>query len=359
MKIRAALVSMRFWVLAIAGLVVLLLVYYVIADRKTPYTSNAYLQAFVVQIAPQVSNPVVEVLVENGSQVQAGDALYRIDPRLYQSEVDRLRAALVEAQASFEQLQSQLTALKAIVKERQANVHLAQQTYERIAALAKQNATAQQRLDDATEKLHADTALLNNAKAEEARLERRLGAMIDGEPAMVREAKAQLAAAELKLSFTTVAAPVDGIVDNLQLRTGTYVKAGQAVMTLVDTTRWWVVANYRENALSVIRPEQPAELSFMMYPGVVFSAQVESIGWGVGQGQGEASGDLPLVENPKAWLNVSQRFQVRLKPGNLGPDRPLRVGATARVVIFTEPESLFDPIARWLMRFASYLDYIY
>ena len=130
-------------------------------------------------------------------------------------------------------------------------------------------------------------------------------------------------------------------------------------MTLVDTTRWWVVANYQENALSVIRSGQTAELSFLMYPGEVFTGKVESIGWGVGQGQGEASGDLPLVENPKAWLNLSQRFQVRLQPGDLGPERPLRVGATARVVIFTDADSFFNPIARWLMRIASNLDFIY
>lgn len=356
--------SIRLWVLAFAGVILLLFAYYVAADRITPYTGNAYLQAFVVQVAPQVENPVVEVLVENGSQVKAGDALYRLDDRRYKQEVARLNATLVEAQATFEELKSQLDALKATVKERQANVTLAEKTYKRTAALVKQQATAQQRLDDATDKLHADTALLNNAKAEEARLEQQLGAVIDGEPAIVREVKAKLAEAQLMLSFTTVVAPVDGIVDNLQLRAGTYVKVGQPVMTLVDTTRWWVVANYQENALSVIQPGQPADLSFIMYPGEVFSGKVQSIGWGVGEGQGLASGELPVVENPKAWLNLSQRFQVRLTPDDLPPNalgtaRPFRVGASVRAVIFTEQDSLFNPVARWLIRTASYLDYIY
>ena len=349
----------RFWVLALVGLIVVLLVYYVAADRVTPYTSDAYVQAFVIQIAPQVKGRVVKVYVENGSQVTQGDPLYQIDPRPFRHEVDRLRALLVQTEALIKQLESSLDAQKQIIKERQANLHLAQRTFERINILAQDNFAAQQRVDEVTDDLRSKTALLGEAKAERERLERQLDAMIDGDHAEVRQVKAELANAELLLSETTVYAPVDGIVDNVQLRVGTYIHVGEAVLSFVDTTRWWIVANYQENALSVIRPGQRVALSYFMYPGEIFSGQVESVGWGVGQGQGLATGVLPVIENPAAWIALSQRFQVRIKPGALGSERPFRVGASVRVVVYTEDSGLMNGIADVLMWIGSKQDFIY
>ncbi|MEM7227117.1 MAG: HlyD family secretion protein [Pseudomonadota bacterium] len=358
-KLSEAFSSIRFWVLATVGVIVLLLVYYVAADRYTPYTSDAYVQAFVIQIAPQINGPVTKVYVENGSQVEKGDPLYTIDPRPFRHEVDRLRALLVQAEAEIRQIESSLEAQKQIIEERKANVHLSQRTFDRIEKLAADSFAAQQRLDEATDDLRSNTALLSEAKAEQLRLEQRLDAMIDDDHAEVKQVKAKLANAELALGWTTVAAPVDGIVDNVQLRVGTYVNVGEAVLSFVDTTRWWIVANFQENALSVIRPDQRVGLSYFMYPGESFSGTVESIGWGVGQGQGLASGVLPVIENPTAWISLSQRFQVRIEPGQMPADRPLRVGASVRAVVYTQERGLMNGIADGLMWIAGKLDYIY
>lgn len=351
--------SIRFWILAAIGLVIFLLAYYVVADRITPFTSDAYVQAFVVQIAPQVNGPVIKVYVDNGSIVKQGDPLFEIDPRPFQHRVDNLRALLVQTEASIKQIESQLEAQLQIIKEREADVHLAQKSYDRISKLAADSFAAQQRLDEATDDLRSRTALHNKAKVERTRLEQRLDAIIDDEHAEVKQVKADLANAELKLSETTVYAPVDGIVDNVQLRVGTYIHIGEAVLSFVDTTRWWIVANYQENALSVIQPGQKVGLSYFMYPGEIYSGTVESIGWGVGQGQGLATGVLPVIENPVAWIALSQRFQVRIKPNDLGPDRPLRIGASVRTVVFTKDSGVMAGLARFWLWVSSKLDFIY
>lgn len=357
--LRNRLSSIRFWVLATIGVIILLLIYYVAADRVTPYTDDAYVQAYVVQIAPQVKGPVVKVYVENGSRVKQGDPLYQIDPRPYQYEVDRLRALLVQTEAEIRQIESSLDGQKEIIKEHQANVHLSQKTYDRINKLAHESFAAQQKLDDATEKLRSNTALLKEAEAVRIRLERRLDAMIGDDHAEVKQVKANLANAELMLSETTVYAPVDGIVDNVQLRVGTYIDVGQAVMSFVDTTHWWVIANYQENALSVIRTGQRAVVSYAMYPGELYSGEVESVGWGVGQGQGIATGILPVIENPSAWIPLAQRFQVRINPEEMPADRPLRVGASVRTVVYTAEGGLMNGLAYVLMWIAGKLDFIY
>ena len=351
--------SLQAWVLAAAGLIVLLFVYYVAADRATPFTTDAYAQALVIQVAPRVEGQVTALHVANGSRVKQGDPLFEIDPRPFRYEVQRLEAKLVETKFAIKQLESALAAQKSLIKERRADLHYAQQTHDRIAGLAPEGAASQQKLDEATDQLSARRALLSRAQAEAEKLENQLAAKIGDDHASVKQVEAELAQAKLRLAWSTVKAPSDGRVDDLQLSVGTYIDAGTAVLSFVDTRRWWVVANYQENALSVIRPGQDVALSFFMYPGSLVHGRVESVGWGVSQGQGVPSGSLPEIDNPTAWIARSQRFQVRIAVDDMGPDLPLRVGATARVVVFAQPGGLMNVPARFWLWVGSQLDYIY
>ena len=285
---RRGLTSIRFWVLLAFAAIVLLTAYYVVSDRVTPMTRDAYVQAFVIPVAPLVSGEVAEVLVENGTQVRKGDALFRIEPRGFQLELDRLQAKLDQAKAQ------------------------------------------------------SDAA--GNQAAKEAG---------------IRQLEAELSAAEMKLSQTTVIAATDGIVDNMQLHAGAYTAFGEPVMTLVDASRWWIVANFEENALSVIRDGQTVEFALYVLPGKVFEGKVESVGWGVERGQGIASGSLPQIENPSDWISFSQRFQVRVAPMGALAQQPMRVGATARVVVYAEESGFMAGIAGSLMRLSAYSDYLY
>lgn len=287
--LRRGVTTIRFWVTLAFCLIVLLVVYYVSTDRITPMTRDAYVQAFVIQVAPLVSGEVTEVFVENGSAVKKGDPLFRIDPRSFQFEVDRL-------QAKLDQLRLEL---------------------------GQQDGTP------------------------------------DNQHAGMRQIKAELAKASLSLMQTTVMASNDGIIDNMQLHAGAYAAVGHAVMTLVDSGRWWIVANYEENALSVIQKGQNVEFGLYMFPGQVFDGSVESIGWGVERGQGFATGNLPKIDNPSRWISFSQRFQVRIAPSGPIAQQPLRVGATARVVVFSSDGGVMNALARLLMRLSAATDYLY
>src|SRR5262245_35525016 len=114
--------------------------------------------------------------------------------------------------------------------------------------------------------------------------------------------KAQLAEARLNLSYTRVYAPCDGLITDLQLREGAYTHIGRAAMTLIDTSRWLVVGNFRENTLVRVREGQQAAIAFRGVPGRVVEARVVSVGWGVSQGQGVPSGQLPDVKVPASWV---------------------------------------------------------
>ena len=117
------------------------------------------------------------------------------------------------------------------------------------------------------------------------------------------------------------------------------------------------MANFRESTLEHIRPGQPVGIACKTYPGRIFSGTVQSIGWGVDEGQGVPSGKLPQVKNPQELLPSAQRFQVRLVLDN--PDEvPLRVGATAAVTVYTDPDFVLNPLAEFWQRIESWLYYL-
>ena len=92
LKIGKLTYTAKFWVIFIVSLIVLLIAYYILLDRYTPYTSDAYVQAYVLQVAPQVDGQVIEVYVKNNEYVGKGQKLFSLDPRPYEYQVQQLRA---------------------------------------------------------------------------------------------------------------------------------------------------------------------------------------------------------------------------------------------------------------------------
>jgi multidrug resistance efflux pump len=349
--------SVRFWVLAIVILLALLVLYYALAEIYTPFTTEAYAQAYVVQVAPQVAEKVVRVHVSEGSRVKTGDLLFELDPALFEQKVAALEAKLVETQHQVQQLDAELAAAKADHERLMADADYAGAVHRQEQAIYKTESTTERRYLEAVQKKKASEAAVRQSENNVHRIEDALSARVSGENAMVAQVKAELAAARLSLSYTRVKAPCDGLITDLQLREGAYVHTGQPAMTLIDTSRWLVVANFRENSLGRLREGQPALIAFRGLPGRLFSATVSSVGWGVSQGQGVPSGQLPDVKIPTSWVPPAQRFQVRLTlddPGSV----PLRVGMTGSVAVYTEPKGRLNEITRLWHKVIAWLYYL-
>jgi multidrug resistance efflux pump len=343
---RKVLRSARAWVVAVLLLVAALIVYYALSDRYTPLTTDAYLQAHVVQIAPQVEGQVVRVRVHENQAVKKGETLFEIEPRPFQHRADLLVAKRAEAVQQVAQLGAELLAAKAEDDRLTAEESYARTVHEQEQAIYKQEATTNRSYIDAVQKYKAAQAALARSRAEIRKAEEALAARVGDEHALVAEIDAQLAMARLDLEWTRVYAPCDGLITDLQLREGAYIRTGQAAMTLIDSSRWTIVANFRENALVRMREGQPAGVAFRSLPARIFDARVSSVGWGVSQGQGVPSGQLPDVKVAGNWVPPAQRFQVRLdleRPESL----PLRVGMTGSVAVYTQPEGALNRITRF------------
>ncbi len=355
--IRRTLGSFRFWILVVVGVIVLLVVYYALAEIYTPFTTDAYVQAYVVQVAPQVGEKVVRVHVREGDRVKAGTPLFELDPDLFAQKVASLEAKLVEAEHQVKQLEAELAAARASHERVVAEAEYAASVHRQEQAIFSTDSTTERRYLDALQKNKASQAAVRQSASQIQRVEDALDAKVAGEHALVAQVKAQLAEARLNLGYTRVTAPCDGLITDLQLREGAYAHTGQPVMTLIDSGRWLVVGNFRENSLARMRQGQPALVGFRGLPGQFFDARVVSVGWGVSLGQGVPSGQLPDVKVPTSWVPPAQRFQVRLALDD--PESvPLRVGMTGSVAVYTEPEGWLNEVTRFWHKVICWLYYI-
>jgi multidrug resistance efflux pump len=146
------------------------------------------------------------------------------------------------------------------------------------------------------------------------------------------------------------------------LSPGQFASRGQPVLSFIAAGPRWVMAAMRENQLGNIVAGNRAYVVFDDHPGQVFSARVESVGWGIAQGGEAPTGTLPTVDAPKGWLREPQRFPVRIvldqnadASAKLPPGRS---GAQANIVVLTRETSLLNPLARlwiWMISVLSYL----
>jgi multidrug resistance efflux pump len=355
--LRRLLGSVRFWVILIVCVLVLLVIYYALSEIYTPFTTEAYVQAYVVQVAPQVAEKVVRVHVKEGSHVKAGDLLFELDPALYAQKVASLEAKLVETQHQVQQLDAELAAAKADHERLVADADYASAVFRQESAIYKTESTTERRFLEAVQKNKASQAAVRQSDNNVRRIQDALNAQISGENALVAQVRAELAEARLKLGYTRVTAPCDGLITDLQLREGAYVHTGQAAMTLIDTGRWVIVGNFRENSLARLREGQPALIAFRGLPGQIYAATVSSIGWGVSQGQGVPSGELPDVRISTYWVPPAQRFQVRLTLDDPTSVR-LRVGMTGSVAVYTESTGTLGRITRFWHNVIAWLYYL-
>jgi multidrug resistance efflux pump len=349
--------NFRFWLAVIIAVIVLLIAYYVAADRYTPFTTDAFVQAYVVQVAPQVGGQVVRVHVSEGDAVAKGDLLFELDPRPFEHKVAVLTAQVVQVEHQIKQLDAQLTAAKAEQRQLAAEADYAREVHRQEEAIYKKESTTQRKYLDAIQKHKASDAALARSESEVQSVEEALSARVGSEHALVAKAKAELAEAQLNLAYSKIYAPCDGMITNLQLREGAYAHVGQAVLTCIDTSHWLVVANFRENTLAGMQIGQPAIVAFQGLPGTLLPAHVRFMGSGVGQGQGIPSGMLPDVKTESHWIPQAQRFQVRLElddPHAL----PLRVGMTASASVYTGPHRTINFLTRGVHRVLSWLYFL-
>ena len=328
----------------------------VVMERLAPSTAQAVVQAYIVRMAPEVGGRVTEIPVSDNDIVRTGDLLFRIDPQPYEIAVAQAEARLDLAGQDIGASTQAVETAQAKVVEATAQRDNVREQAARIFELVERGVYAQARYDQAKGALDSAEAAVVGAEAELERARQALGPE-GAENPQLREALAALEQAQLDLRRTSVTAPSDGVVSNLQLSIGQVVAPGQSAMTFIDAATIWITAAFKENSLEYMSGGDPAEVVLDSLPGSVFPAKVESIGWGVAQGSIDPVTGLPTIRNQSGWVRDPQRFPVRvIFQGD--PPRGVRFGTQANVVVQTGDNPVLNALGRFWIRVISVLTYV-
>lgn len=305
-------------------------------------TDDAFIAGHTYTVAPRVGGRIVGVLVQDNQRVKKGDLLVKIDRADYGLRVDEARANLALARNEAAGSKALIEAARAGVV--QAEAALAQTVLDlgRSRSLYATRTIPQEQLDQLeTQKRVAEARLAEaRQKLRSAEADLGLGQNGDGD-ARVALREAQLAQAELSLSYTSIVAPEDGYVTRRSVEVGNYVQPGQPLLSVVNLDDIWITANYKESQLTRVKPGQAVEFRVDMYPGRTFHGRVDSLM----AGTGSAFALLPPENASGNFVKVVQRIPVKISIDReeIAADRD---GHLLKVGISVAPTILLDSDAK-------------
>jgi membrane fusion protein (multidrug efflux system) len=356
------------WVL-IAGVIIIaalaVLVWRHYSARES--TDDAQIDGHIAPISARVSGTVTNVYVNDNQYVKAGTVLVQLDPTDYRVAVERAQAELADAEASaraartgvpvtstgtssqlrtaqadLAAAQDQVNAARARLREAEARHNLTVQDLNRLKQLVARDEISQQRYDtavtaeqQAAAAVDAARAAVSNAQSQVAQARAKVDSASTGPEqvsitrsrataaeATVARLRAALEQAQLNLQYTTLRAPINGVVSKKSVEPGQVVQAGQPLLAVVNLDDLWVTANFKENQLKKMHPGQPATISVDAY-GRKYKGHVESIGGATGA----RFSVLPPENATGNYVKVVQRIPVKIvfEKGQ-DPDHLLRPG---------------------------------
>jgi multidrug resistance efflux pump len=333
-------------------------IWYVSADRHTPYTDQARIQGLITPVSPRVSGFVTAINIKLHSRVKAGDVLFQLDKRPFEiaiqiaeAEIDNTTQSVAASSASVKSSAGKLGVAK-------AQLDRAQRNWDRVERVMKENQGALSEND----KDQSETALLQaieQVASAEASLERAKQSLGDSGPdnPKIRRAIQNLEKAQLDLEFSTVIAPTDGVIESFDVDLGYYASAGQPITTLISSSDVWIQANLKENNLSKMQIDNEVKFVLDIAPGKIFKGKVRSLGFGVASDKTNKGG-LPTITDKKGWLQDPQRFPVIITSDDPEVRSLYRIGGQVDVVVFTGDNFILNGIANFRLKLISLLSYV-
>jgi len=318
------LVSAVVIIVAVSGLVG-----YIQYFKYYPSTTDAYVNANVVYLASEVSGKVDKVLIHDHQSVTKGQLLLTLQPNQYIYARSRAKANYLLAKEQETVSAANIKSAADKLNQAKATLLVSRKKAGRLLMLLSHQQISKEAGDEATGQYHADRAAVNalNETLKAANIQYQIS------KEQTKVAKAQYDQALLNLKHTHILAPVSGTISNFSLRHGAYVTPGQSLFALVDTSQFWIDANFKETDLARIRLLQPVTVTLDMYPDMHLKGQVQSIS----RGSGATFSLLPPENATGNWVKVTQRFPVKItfELNRLDKQFPMRVGASAHVSVDT------------------------
>jgi multidrug resistance efflux pump len=311
----------------------ILIGFFYIFSYLVPFTSYAFVVTNVTPIAADVSGFITNIYVDNGSMVEEGDPLFEVYAEPY-------RLAHVQAKAKHEEAIEHLKVIQLQIEKTNSLANAAKFSYEKAKLeFELKNATSVQEALSTLEVKQLHYELLSSENTMDS-FQKQIAVE---EQQMIRQQKlidalkAEMDNALVNLDLTIVRAPTDGMVDNMYIAPGTPVKSHKPLFSFIDTSTWWVQANFNETDLRWVRPGDEAIIILRMYYfSKIFHGRVVNNLWAVDRQKTNSRTQLQNVSTAHEWLLEPQRFPLQIEILDPDPKYPLNPGASAYVYIKTK-----------------------
>lgn len=289
-----------------------------VGNAATQTTNDAYVRAELTRLSSRVAGEVLTVAASDFQRVKAGDLLIQIDPADYQAQVAQAEASVAAAQAALDNLNNQVELQYATIAQAEAQQVSAaaqeveaRQEQERQQSLSQTESGTRQKFEQATAALAKAQADVRASRAVIAAQRHQLEVLAGTKKqrsADVLGAQAALASARLKLGYTKIVAPFDGVVGERQVQSGDYVNIGSNLINVVPLPNVYVIANYKETQLTRVKPGQSVDITVDSFPAEKLHGRVER----VSPASGSQFALLPPDNATGNFTKVVQRIPVRI-----------------------------------------------
>jgi len=313
---------------------------YLIHSLHYTSTDNAQIETNNIPVLSRINGYVDTIMVKDYQEVKKGDLLFVIDKRELEIAVHQAEADLLTAQADLLNAQAQLTnsrqnqtyfSSNATVQE--VRLQKAESDYARDQALFKAGAITQKQLDDSKTNYDASKKLYaaNNEQTKLAGTQASaVQAQIAKAESVIKLRQAMLEKALLQLSYARISAPISGRVNKVTLQPGQYIQPGQNLVTIVDNTQFWIVANFKETQISDLKEGQEVDIHIDGYG----KQEVKGTITAFSDATGAKFALLPPDNATGNFVKITQRIPVRIDFNDLESIRPiLKAGMSVEVEV--------------------------
>ncbi len=317
--------------LILAALLIVYGIWWALFLRHYESTDDAYVAGNVVQVTPQTSGTVVAIHADDTELVQAGEALIELDRSDAKVALDQAEAQLAQTVREVRTLYVNNATQDANVASRTADVTRARTDLARRQQLSGSGAVSKEDIEHARLALQGAESALQAAREQLTSSRSLTDSTSVAQHPNVRRAAAQVEAAYLALTRSTLPAPITGYVAKRSVQLGQRVAAGTPLLAIVPLNALWVDANFKEVQIAQMRVGQAVTLDSDLYGSdVTYHGKV----MGLAAGTGSAFALLPAQNASGNWIKVVQRIPVRitLDPKELAK-HPLRVGVSMQVKV--------------------------
>jgi membrane fusion protein (multidrug efflux system) len=281
-------------------------------------TDDAYVTGTIVPLSSEVQGKVTQVFISDNQKVKEGDPLFQIQADVYTARVEESEKAFETLMAEKKQIEAFLEEQKQTMAKARADLesNKAQEAYAlkekaRYEELLREKDVSQNQYDQIAarwEVAHAATKAAEAAVSKAGAAIQSLEAQLRTQKFKIEQARASLAVSEIDLQRTLIKAPITGQIAKKNVDPGKYVQPGQPVLSLVDVTNTWIIANFKETQVRKMEIGQPVEIKVDAYPGRTFKGRVNSFQ----PGTGAVFALLPPENATGNFVKVVQRIPVKI-----------------------------------------------